>query len=173
MVDRNFYQLNTLNGWPRPKSRRLLAAAQIPIPLEHAARALPGSGQCLGRDDQWPVQSRSHSPPWPLAQLWSCRMPRSNGSTTALSKKRLGSTTTVCWNLSGISHQQKLRQTSTPLWKEQIWQHGKNKSAFSEPGGGSQAPFAKPRSSPSQKDATGPKAPSVTMIGAAVQLTQC
>jgi hypothetical protein len=121
-----------------------LAEAKIAPSVGSVGDSYPSRACCAysagQRTTPWPRRSMACSKPKsftavaPSAALKLSNMPRSNGSTTALSKKRLCSTTAVCWNLSGISRQQKLRQTSTPLWKDQTWQHSQDKSASGKPG---------------------------------------
>jgi len=43
------------------------------------------------------------------------------GTGTQHSSGSTGSTTAVCWNPSETSRQQKPRQTSMRLWKDQTW----------------------------------------------------
>ena len=81
-----------------------------------------------GRDDQrsLPLQSRSHPPPWPLAQLRGgrichARMALRRCTHCLPANRSTGSTTAACLSQSGTFRPQKPRPTSTQLWKLNLW----------------------------------------------------
>ena len=101
IADRNICRLNTPNGWPKPKSRRLLAVSEIPMTIRWPRRSTASSKQKSSTAaDLGAALKLSNTPHW-------------NGL--------IGSTTAVFSNPLGTSHQPKQRQTSMRLWKDRTW----------------------------------------------------
>src|SRR6056297_936935 len=114
IVGRNTCQFATPSAWRRQALSPLWAASATATTTRSPKR----STACSRPRSFTDVAHGAASTPW--------NTPPSNGST--------GSTTAACWNPSGISRQQRPRQTITQLWKDQTWPRNLDKSASGKPG---------------------------------------
>ena len=100
IADRNICRSNTPNDWQRRRLHRQSAASGIPMTMPWPKRSTVYSRLKSSTGVGHGAALRSlNTPPW-------------NGL--------IGSTIAACWSLSGISCQLKQRQTSMPLWKDQM-----------------------------------------------------